>query len=75
MLCGRRIATPDVAALGTAPPMKPPSIRGKALGTAIAAGTHARVDQWARATYLAAPRLFGSSVVNCWLGVGVEQIF
>ena len=45
MLGGRGIATPDVAALGAAPQMKPPSTGGKALDTAITAGRHARVDQ------------------------------
>jgi hypothetical protein len=46
MLSGRGIATPDVAALGTAPKMKPPATTaGKALDTAITAGRHARVDR------------------------------
>lgn len=47
MLCGRGIATPDVAAIGTAPQMKPPPTGGKALNTAITAGRHTRVDQGA----------------------------
>jgi hypothetical protein len=45
MLCGGGIATSDVATLGTAAQMEPPSIAGEALGTAVAAGRHARVDQ------------------------------
>ena len=45
MLLGRGIAAPDVAALGTAPQMKPPSTGGKALDTAFAAWRRARVDQ------------------------------
>ena len=47
MLCGRGIATSDVAAVGTAPQMEPPPTGGKALNTAITAGRHARVDQGA----------------------------
>jgi hypothetical protein len=45
MLPRRGIATPDVAALGTAPQMKPPATAGKALDTAITARRGARVDQ------------------------------
>jgi len=45
MLSGRGIATSDVAALGTAPQMKPPATGGKALDTAITTGRRARVDQ------------------------------
>ena len=47
MLCGRRIATPDMAAVGTAPQMKPPPTVVKALNTAITARRHARVNQGA----------------------------
>jgi len=45
MLSGRGIATPDVAALGTAPQMKPPPITGSTFDTTIAAGRRDRVDQ------------------------------
>jgi hypothetical protein len=45
MLSGRVIATPDVAALGAAPQVKPPSISGEALDTAVTARRRACVDQ------------------------------
>jgi hypothetical protein len=44
MLFRRRVATPNVAAFGTTPQMKPPSVSGKALDTAVTAGWNARID-------------------------------
>jgi hypothetical protein len=45
MLLRRGVAATDVAALGTAPEVEPPSAGGEALDAAIAAGGDARVDR------------------------------